>query len=484
MRELLVTSIKPNPINEAIYAPSSIEDLAASIEDLGVLEPLVVDKKRNLISGHRRLAVCIALGLERVPVRVVDISEEELAVTLVSHNQHRVKTAQDILNEVAILKRFYGDRRSVRSNTKIKGKKTRAIMSDKIGVPESTIGKLTYIQKNDSKAIQHIDSGVMSIDQAYKVVRKRLEYDRQLDNNREVKRRVRKRKIIEGKNYKLYTKSSSSMEELEDESIQTVFTSPPFWNLRDYFHKDQIGSEDSFDIYLEAMGEVFSECYRVLSPNGSMFVEMGDNYDNGSLQNNPHRFLLHLLEIDPWTHQNTIIWYKKNTQPRFTKYRYQTSYSFVFFLTKSESGFWDKGSSQVESLSHKRGKDAAPRVSTIRNHAHNKHGVVLAGTTVEAKHKLREDVWVTHTNNYSAKRDVGIDIYHPASFPPQLPEPAILSTTKVGDVVLDPFSGFGSTGVSAIENGRIYVGYEINPRFQDVARLRMNRLGTRKNKSA
>jgi len=79
---------------------------------------------------------------------------------------------------------------------------------------------------------------------------------------------------------------------------------------------------------------------------------------------------------------------------------------------------------------------------------------------------------------------VGIDIYHPATFPPQLPELAILSTTKVGDVVLDPFSGFASTGVSAISNGRLYVGYDLNPKFIEVSRRRLNKLGSQKKKGA
>jgi len=85
-----VSLINPNPTNDEIYDTTDVSSLAKSIEDNGLLEPLVISRDGVLISGHRRLAAVKSLGWEDVEVRVVDVENEVIA--LIEHNRYRTKS--------------------------------------------------------------------------------------------------------------------------------------------------------------------------------------------------------------------------------------------------------------------------------------------------------------------------------------------------------------------------------------------------------
>jgi len=480
MKKISINKIKKHPLNEKIYSSSDTTDLRESISECGVLEPLTINKRNNrIVSGHRRFEACQALGLKTVPVIFVDVTPKEEKRHLIHHNRQRVKTARDILNEVQILTELTGDGRKKRcSNEHLKGKfkSNRGFIADSTGQKESTITKLLYISKagDDSgeKMIELIDDGKLSISNAYEITRKRMRIINSQESQKKIKRKFRKRGIVEGINFTIHKKSSSSMEEVEDGSIQTIITSPPFWNRRDYSIKGQIGLEKSFEKYLEALGAVFDECHRVLSDDGCMFVEMGDNYLKGSLMNNPHRFLQYITERNGWFHRNTIVWNKTNTIPQ-SRRRFSPSYSFIFFLSKIEKHKWNMDQAMIES--DYRGGDH------FRHHfgrMHTKAGEIVLSPFVATGFKHKTDVFTESTAGGLKKdrleREQGI--IHPAVFPPHLFETPILATTDVGDTILDPFSGYASAGVAALTQGRKYIGYELNAAYIEASRERLENL--------
>ena len=94
-----ILSLKPHPLNNKIYSTNgNTEDLEASIQENGLLDPIIISKDNTIISGHRRWNACKNIGLENVDVRVEDFQDETIA--LVELNRYRQKTATELLNEV------------------------------------------------------------------------------------------------------------------------------------------------------------------------------------------------------------------------------------------------------------------------------------------------------------------------------------------------------------------------------------------------
>ena len=108
------------------------------------------------------------------------------------------------------------------------------------------------------------------------------------------------------------------MTELKDGEVQTIFTSPPYWNKRKYVKNGSIGEEQTPDQYVENLINHLEDCKRVLSNKGSFFLNLGDTYLNSNLQNIPHRVAIGLQDRN-WKLRNTIIWSKTNPKPSSSK---------------------------------------------------------------------------------------------------------------------------------------------------------------------
>ena len=100
-------------------------------------------------------------------------------------------------------------------------------------------------------------------------------------------------------NLNIYNKTSEDMSEVGNASVQTIVTSPPYYNKRTYGVDGQIGWESSIEEHLERLMTVMSECKRVLRENGSLFLVIGDSYDeNGSLRQIPNRLSTRMPMMD------------------------------------------------------------------------------------------------------------------------------------------------------------------------------------------
>ncbi|MBC7347981.1 MAG: site-specific DNA-methyltransferase, partial [Clostridia bacterium] len=165
----------------------------------------------------------------------------------------------------------------------------------------------------------------------------------------------------------------TALRELPDETIQTCVTSPPYWGLRDYGIQGQIGVEMDFCEYLDKLVKVFREVKRVLKPDGTFWLNVGDGYtsggrtyrapdkktDNGrvvrglpfrpptpaglkpkDLLGLPWR-LAFLLQDDGWYLRADIIWFKPNVLPESVKDRPTIAHEYIFLLTKNEHYHYD-----------------------------------------------------------------------------------------------------------------------------------------------
>jgi DNA modification methylase len=143
---------------------------------------------------------------------------------------------------------------------------------------------------------------------------------------------------------KIYNEDCNlTMSKMDDNFIQSIITSPPYFNLRDYGNEKQIGIEDSFNDYLNNLKEVFTNAYRVLKDDGILFVNIGDTYASKKVGNIkrktligiPDRFKIMMID-NGWICRSDIIWHKPNAIPSSVKDRFVNDYERVLMFSKSE----------------------------------------------------------------------------------------------------------------------------------------------------
>ena len=284
---------------------------------------------------------------------------------------------------------------------------------------------------------------------------------------------------------------------------QMCVTSPPYFGLRDYGHKGQIGLEQTPDEYIAAMVEVFRCVRDVLADDGTLWLNIGDSYSGsgkgpagnlGKTHNERHMekkhstivpegmkpkdligipwMLAFALRADGWYLRQDIIWHKPNPMPESVRDRCTKAHEYIFLLTKSAKYYYDSDAIK-EPCSENNVKDFLRR-KTMNNKGKG------SGTYEEARPDLcrgreaympkdfkrnKRTVWTVTTKPYKGA--------HFATFPPDLIEPCILASSRPDDIVLDPFMGSGTTAAVALQHGRQYLGCELNPEYGELQQERI-----------
>jgi len=450
--KIKVSILKHHPKNQDIYTLSSIEDLTESIKDVGLLQPLIINQNNQIISGNRRFVSIKRLGWKDVEVQQRTISKKEEEFLLVHYNKQRVKTCREFLNEYDVLKRYYqvgqGKRTDLTSVQTNKGLNGRDKVSQQIGISSSQLGKLLFVQKHRPEHIELIDKGILTTNQSY------LQVSREVKENNSRKDTKTSTSDYIPKSWRFYQKSSDNMEELKDEEIQTIFTSPPYWNKRLYSEKGGLGNEKTSEEYVINLSEHFNDCWRVLNNRGSFFLNIGDTFYKGDLQNIPHRVVLKLQEKG-WILRNTIIWSKTNPKPSSTKTNLTPSYEFIFHLTKSMEYDYNR---TLTPLNEKTKPSLPPRHRSTNGN----YSDTISPYLPNINGKNMGDYWnedIVRTSVANQKLD--IDGEHPAPFPEQIVILPILQTSKENQNVLDPFMGSGTAMRVCEKLKRNFVGYDL-----------------------
>jgi len=141
---------------------------------------------------------------------------------------------------------------------------------------------------------------------------------------------------------KIYNESNlETMAKMPNHFIDCVITSPPYWNLRDYGYEGQWGMEKTFEEYLNNLWKMMDEIYRILKPNGTCWINLGDTYgDKKCLLLIPHRFAIGCIERG-WIMRNDIVWAKRNGMPESITDRFSKKHEYFFFMVKQENYFFD-----------------------------------------------------------------------------------------------------------------------------------------------
>ncbi len=262
--------------------------------------------------------------------------------------------------------------------------------------------------------------------------------------------------ILEDGKGLVFFHSSEEMLELDDGRVTLTFTSPPYWDLKDYGHPEQIGRNEPYDAYLERLARVFREVYRVSKENGILAVNIGTRRVGGVYY--PIAFdLRNTLKEVGWNLIDDIIWYIPNNLPQPRHYinkLFDNKYEHVLIFAKSYR--YDYTFNKIRITQKYRYKD--PR-SEKKN---------PAGRCIGNVWKIR------------AYRPPNIKTlnYHVAAFPEELAYAIIYAFSNPGDIVLDPFLGSGTTLKVALNMGRLALGYEINHDFKELIRARANETWT------
>jgi len=291
---------------------------------------------------------------------------------------------------------------------------------------------------------------------------------------------------------------------MPDEIAHTCVTSPPYFGLRDYGHKCQIGLEQTPDDYVEKLVKVFREVKRVLRKDGTLWLNLGDSYYNyrpgkgqglikqtvsntnqdlpnicarrgNKLKGLKEKDLIGIpwmvafaLRSDGWYLRQDIIWSKPNPMPESVRDRCTRSHEHIFMLAKSQNYFYDADAIKEHSVSNHCSGNGFHRPEQISKS--NPDGTVRANKNewedVGGKRNKR-DVWAINTKPFKEA--------HFAVFPEALVAPCILAGSPADGLVLDPFTGSGTTGVVALRHGRRFQGVELNPEYIEICSRRIAR---------
>jgi len=472
-----INSIKPNPFTDELYGEFSLtnEDdrlLFQTISLKGILEPLIISKKNEIISGVRRYKVAIYLGITEVPVIVENIDEVR-EIDVIIHNQFREKNKVQWTYEYEKIRKEIGSKQGVKLDIENKSKlkevkkivdknvksqtRKRIVSAVKISkelYPEKTeieIWKELMEENNRGRAVNTILKNLES--QQAKIINSAL-----VDNYTNFSNDCFK--IIQGDSLEVHS-------QIEEDSIQCLTTSPPYWDYRTYDQNENdnnripLGNESDVDSYIDALVEIFERYISKMKNTSSIFVNVMDKIHNGKVANIPSK-LCQKMESLGLHHIQTIHWYKRNPQYSANHKVAQSTCEFILHFSKSVhqrkwNEYWFNELNNRDFLYDVLyGKDG--EIPLLKN-------LIIPFN----------EVWyddMTHTppvystnviNNHSLNKlleDKGFKLTHSALYAYEIPMLLLLPTTERNDICLDIFSGLGTTGIVAFATDRSYIGVE------------------------
>jgi len=240
--------------------------------------------------------------------------------------------------------------------------------------------------------------------------------------------------------------------ELAPRSVNAIVTSPPYYGLRDYGNEGQYGLEESPAAYVETMRDLFNELRRVIADDGTLWLNIGDSYGPGkNLMGMPWRVAF-ALQDDGWILRNSIIWHKPNAMPESVRDRLRGTHEQVFMFAKSKRYHFG-----LDAIREPHAPASIARAGRARITAYTPDGQSPGKRKETAPNPLGAnpgDVWSIPTRPFKGA--------HSAVMPPELARRCILAGSAPGGVILDPFSGSGTTGMVARDEGRKYLGIDIS----------------------
>jgi len=320
------------------------------------------------------------------------------------------------------------------------------------------------------------------------------------------------------------------LKELSGESIDCCMTSPPYWGKRQYA-VNGIGLEENYKLYINNLSEIFLEVKRVLKKTGSFWLNIGDTYKKKKLLGIPWRIALELIDQQGWILRNDVIWNKVKGGLDNTKDRLGNVHEYIFHFVKKEKGYYYDvdairakakksmvkngavvSATGVSGVRYKRQIELSAELSEKeKKNAYNALEEILKdireGKLSDFRMIIRKQQRTTHSDSVKISgrakelKDKGFYFlkYHPngskprdvwdiipedtqkrkkhyAAYPEDLCKIPILATCPKDGVVLDPFTGTGTTTLAAMNLNRKSVGIDISEEYINIALTRCNYL--------
>ena len=278
---------------------------------------------------------------------------------------------------------------------------------------------------------------------------------------------------------------------MPDECVDCVVTSPPYWGLRDYGVDGQLGLEPTIELYISHLVEIFGECKRVLKKTGTMWINIGDSYAGSSMTGGlgsgkeiadrmfnkptvdsnlpskslcqiPERLSIALTDQLGLIKRNTIIWYKRNCMPSSASDRFTVDFEYFYFFTKHQDYWFEQ---QFEEYTEPMNRWGGDRLKANGE-------CIWDNGTGQSTYRDRD----MRPNELGRNKRTVWDVpteptpdAHFAVFPRALVYTPIKAGCPPNGVVLDPFAGSGTTCLEAKEQGKNYIGIELNPEYIKIA---------------
>lgn len=458
--------LKKNTTTHPMYVvPVNYDEIRDNIQEFGLLTPLLVNFDYEIISGNLRHQIALDLGLEEVPVVFVDVPLEKKSVISVSTNKFRVKSMIEIASEIRFFEKYYSVGRGKRTDLYpqmrlVKEEKDTAFQSIgqyKINKIKSIEKKINQLYGGDLDKLNKELSKVDKEETTLNELDKKLERELLKKNNNLV---VPDRYDFITDKVQIYNTSCEDLYQLQDNSVQLIICSPPYFQARDYKNGEgELGQEKTPEEFIKNLVKLFDDTWRVLKNEGSMYVNLNDTCRNGAYQAVPQRFVIEMINKG-WILNDEILWTKTN--PKYSPgKRSVRSHEYMFHFVKSKDFYYDD--SWLEGV-----KDESNSFSYGTNNLFPK---LISGMD------FRDGVVKTNvaTTQYLRKKceERGFYLNHTAVFPEVIPMIPILSTTRPGDTVLDLFNGTATTGEVSLKLDRKYVGYEYNPEYVMASEIRL-----------
>lgn len=239
------------------------------------------------------------------------------------------------------------------------------------------------------------------------------------------------------------------LKELSDECIDLTVTSPPYDDLRKY-------KGYSFDFE-----NIAKELYRVTKQGGVVVWVVGDATIKGSETGTSFKQALYFKKIGFNLHDTMI--YKKNNPTPQRSNRYQSSFEYMFILSKGKPKTFNPIMEEKMYMENRKNKQYNKKEDGSQ---------IIHKYKATSTKKVKLNIWQYSVGLYHSSHDK-IAFKHPAIFPEKLAEDHIISWSNEGDIVLDPFMGSGTTAKMALKNNRNFIGFEIAKEYCDIAEERI-----------
>ena len=502
-QKVKVEDLLISTISEKIYdysnRKSEINSLIQSIKEIGLREPIIVipnGVKFIIIDGVLRFKAVKSLNLNEIHCIVVDFEPtKEFTLTdfIIHHQIRKEKTGGEKVNEIKELLRINKKKKDQPRDKEKRVQLVSELMGGK-GWKRNNVFNLEKIMKWEKTSKHNLElsrkvvSNELNLHRGQDVIKLILDnnfkveeeneskilkgfiegkYDKDYTQNLITVYRIKKSDTptdigfnqVKNENFEIIFGNAETVELPKNMLFDAIFTSPPYYMLRKYGDsKDELGWEETPDLYVERLANILMKGYDRLKDTGSMFINIGETYDDIRCLAVIERLTLELINREA-RFIDKMIWEKRANKPMSnTNKRLKNTYEVVLHFAKSKDYYFERFKiNQEKKLQKARG---------CKEHFYNKDSYHIPNKYT-SPHNMLGDDYVDNILRIQLSKDrtkhVGGESVHPATFPTTLPLiPLLISCPKhKNTVVYDPFSGTSSTGITALRLGFKYVGVEL-----------------------